>query len=1742
MAYDAGTAWLAVIPSFEDIDKHLRKMSKELADGLNKSLGDAMPEGIKQSAKATEKAARQAGEDAGGEYAGYFADTLNRRLGNVLRALPKVEINADSSGFDREVAKVRRDIAELRGQSIGVDIDPETAVASARGMRRRLRDLNDQAPDQRSRVDLSQAADEIDAWVQVARSGGERLAREAQRAADEWTRLHQSALDENLRRERKAAEERNRVHAHALDEDLRRTHLILQEQGRVHQQAIDEDLRREYQAERARENIHESALEEDQRRDYQARREQGRIHQAALDADVRRDYDARRTMAKLHEQAIAEDYKRQRKAAEMAARVAEEQFGKTWSGRIQASIAEAFTALPDTAGRQARDAAEQTVKNVRDRLSTLKDQRIGVDVDADVALADLARLRAELVNVARTTADVQVQADTASAAAKLTVIERMAERLSRQKVDLRIEADADALDGVARAANFSLSRIEALTFGSLSLGTVLVPAAAAAAGAVGFIGTAAVSAAAGIGVLSLGFAGIGGAVKALNTFQQDAQKSAVAVAAAQDRVASATDSVSSANRSLANTRASAAESARRSAQQVSDAERAVGDARRTSAEAVRDATIRVGAAERDLARANVDAREAREGLTEAYRDASRALADLDSAVKRNALDQRQATLDIKEAKVELDKVLLNKRATAEEREQARITYERRIQQITDLRRQGKELAAEQVEAAKKGVAGSDQVVAARKRIADADQRVGDAQRSLADARRGVVQAQVEGARRVADAERRVAEASRAQAQQQRQSAFQVAQAQQGVISAQRQLRQALQKTGVAGGEALSNLEKAMANLTPTGQRFARFIFGLKDEFDGLRAAAADNLLPGVQSSIESVLPMLPGFQKYIGGVAFALGDMAVQTANFLKTDTTWRRFFGHVDGQTVPTLQRLGRITRDTTTGVLGLYLAFTGFDGQVGGGLEGLAERFATWSRTLEVNQGFQKLLAYIRENGPPVVDLLGEMVTFVGSFIAAAAPVGSTLVAVFTKFFEVLNAVPTPVLQFIAIGLAGISAGILAVNAATRLWLLTTGTLKGIGAGYAAVKSVAFDAMGATERSTDRASGSLNRFERASARARTASLNMRGGLASVGSFLAGPWGIAVAGAAVAVGYFAAKSAEQKQKVEDLASALTLLGKAYKETRSISSDAVKDVVAQSRELETLINRSNQYGVAVEDIARAAAGEKDAQDRVIAALRAKKEALREVFLQELEAGAYFAVAKKNYDNQTKAIDGTIGALELQFGRLRSATSAQQQLAAAQRSSVQSATPAQVAQRKVADAMKVLADKTADAATKAQALKSAQDALSGAAKSQVEAEEAYEAAVDNVSGALTRKNNSLDVGTAAGRANRDAVQALTESSVDMYEADIAAGVGVAEATRRHEARIAALRSEAEKAGASKVETEKLISTYGRVPTSVETLVSMTGDAAVDARLAELAIKQKSLEKGISMTESRRLYEKDKRLAMMASGGLLRGPGTGTSDDILLWGSNGEFMQRADAVRHYGVGFMEAINQRRIPKEALPGFAKGGLVQRWPFPVDVSNTKIPVPEVNVARSSGGIGSADMMKILRRVFPGLALLSGYRPGSRTGSGALSYHGRIAKDGDLGRAVDVPPDMAVFNWLTRNYPDSREIIFTPAGGRQVWNGKPHTFQDPFVKKTHYNHVHWAYDSGGYLPPGVSTVYNGTGKPEPVFTDGQWDQIATLARNNHAEAREVHHWNFREQVLDHGRLQAWADARDARARPGRPM
>lgn len=100
---------------------------------------------------------------------------------------------------------------------------------------------------------------------------------------------------------------------------------------------------------------------------------------------------------------------------------------------------------------------------------------------------------------------------------------------------------------------------------------------------------------------------------------------------------------------------------------------------------------------------------------------------------------------------------------------------------------------------------------------------------------------------------------------------------------------------------------------------------------------------------------------------------------------------------------------------------------------------------------------------------------------------------------------------------------------------------------------------------------------------------------------------------------------------------------------------------------------------------------------------------------------------------------------------------------------------------------------------------------------------------------------------------------------------------------------------------------------------------------------------------------------------ASGGFLRGPGTGTSDSILARVSHGEFITKASSVNKYGRGFFDQLNAGAIDPAMLPGFADGTPPIQQPLPPPPPATPPPmVPGATGATSTdavaGGSGAVE------------------------------------------------------------------------------------------------------------------------------------------------------------------------------------
>jgi len=362
---------------------------------------------------------------------------------------------------------------------------------------------------------------------------------------------------------------------------------------------------------------------------------------------------------------------------------------------------------------------------------------------------------------------------------------------------------------------------------------------------------------------------------------------------------------------------------------------------------------------------------------------------------------------------------------------------------------------------------------------------------------------------------------------------------------------------------------------------------------------------------------------------------------------------------------------------------------------------------------------------------------------------------------------------------------------------------------------------------------------------------------------------------------------------------------------------------------------------------------------------------------------------------------------------------------------------------------------------------AMDAQGSAAAGAADANDAYKRAKLALTESVDRNGRSLTDNSRASLDNRDALKSAGQASYEKMLQDIRSGVPMDKAIARHKARTNQLIKEFGANKATNTAAKTLIDTYAKVPKDVKTLLGIMGYKDVNARMIELLVKQRTLRyPETSAAAVRAAIAKQERIKA-ATGGLVRGPGGPVADKIPAMLSNKEYVVKASATRAVGTGILDYINRYG---DVPAMYARGGLAQTWPYKADVSKTKIP----QILEGGGGSGQvARMMSILRNAFPGLALISGYRPGAITSTGNKSYHG-------MGRAVDVPPRWDVFSWIKSTYGAmTKELIFTPAGDRQIKNGREHVFSGGTIKQDHNDHVHWAYDNGGVIPPGAPFVNN---------------------------------------------------------------
>ncbi|KUH38381.1 MULTISPECIES: hypothetical protein [Streptomyces] len=231
--------------------------------------------------------------------------------------------------------------------------------------------------------------------------------------------------------------------------------------------------------------------------------------------------------------------------------------------------------------------------------------------------------------------------------------------------------------------------------------------------------------------------------------------------------------------------------------------------------------------------------------------------------------------------------------------------------------------------------------------------------------------------------------------------------------------------------------------------------------------------------------------------------------------------------------------------------------------------------------------------------------------------------------------------------------------------------------------------------------------------------------------------------------------------------------------------------------------------------------------------------------------------------------------------------------------------------------------------------------------------AMEAAIDAASEAVKRNGRTLSENTEAGRENNAALDAIVSTTMRAAESARANGASWSTVNGIYERGRAALLKTGAQMETTKGHAAALAAQILRTPNKTALLKGDMSDLQAklthaknqlarvpDSRRAEIRARIGQLQAAIAqargyivgidgMTAHTYIYtnhivtkstgEARKRRGRtpggLATGGIVRGPGTGTSDSVPMMLSNGEYVIRAAAVNRLGVSTLDALNQGR-----------------------------------------------------------------------------------------------------------------------------------------------------------------------------------------------------------------------------------
>lgn len=147
--------------------------------------------------------------------------------------------------------------------------------------------------------------------------------------------------------------------------------------------------------------------------------------------------------------------------------------------------------------------------------------------------------------------------------------------------------------------------------------------------------------------------------------------------------------------------------------------------------------------------------------------------------------------------------------------------------------------------------------------------------------------------------------------------------------------------------------------------------------------------------------VLDALKPTISAALDAIGELQAGFSAFTESET-FKEFMDWLATQAKPAILAFGQAFGNIMAGIMELLMAFTPLIPDMEQGLVSLTEKFRQWAASLQESEGFQNFINYVKENGPVVMEFLGQLAEGIWQLIVALAPLGADILKGIVDFIN--------------------------------------------------------------------------------------------------------------------------------------------------------------------------------------------------------------------------------------------------------------------------------------------------------------------------------------------------------------------------------------------------------------------------------------------------------------------------------------------------------------------------------------------------------------------------------------------------------------------------------------------------------------------------------------------------------------------------------------------------------------------